>query len=653
MKIKPLKGWFSLFFIFLSLQLFALTTKNDQIVDSAGNPIELKGVNWFGFNNQSTMVDGLWTGPDQLSLDFATVVYRMQLLGFNAVRLPFSFQDLFNLPPRNFTQSCTFDSQSDIQASVTDPSVPVDGKTIPPQVAPPQRQAGMCNSYLPNDTTLNRFLWVVNFFAQNGFYVLIDNHLREDQTVLQSPQQWVQDWVKLVTAISQDPVSKEKLMIDLLNEPDNFGIRWEASGSTPALKDLYLSAMDAIYAVNPDALFFIEGTGQGGIGANWGDGFATDPQLIQQNGLSDPNPFFQALLQKPYLNQVVISPHVYPPSVTNASTNYFGPGLWNRLTESFGYLTQQGYCFGGTCKIFPVALGEFGSRFSDSRDLQTMPDLAAYFNNTGAAADGKHHKISSWFYWSWNANSGDTGGIVADNWRDIIWQKVEYLTTIGLTPWYKSNTPVKTGTLCLSVKATDGLSASNLKPFSVGNYTFNVTAFDTPVCQSVAVGDYTVNAPQLVVGNQTFTAASQSTTVLEGQTSTVELTYQASVTPPPPPGAFAVTVQVGTPWQSAPNVYENVLNFYVKNTGSTAVTVPWTLAVTNNAYTGVAQAWNMNVKSTSNGTITAEVPADWEALQPNGGNTVNVGMIITSSSTDFTPANVTINGSPVTLTVTH
>ena len=38
------------------------------------------------------MVGGLWAGDTSLTQDFATVVWRLKLLGFNAVRLPFSFQ---------------------------------------------------------------------------------------------------------------------------------------------------------------------------------------------------------------------------------------------------------------------------------------------------------------------------------------------------------------------------------------------------------------------------------------------------------------------------------------------------------------------------------------------------------------------------------
>ncbi len=67
-----------------------------------------------------------------------------------------------------------------------------------------------------------------------------------------------------------------------------------------------------------DVLFLIEGAGQGALGKNWGDGSATDPTIISARGLSDPNPFFSALLQKPYLSQVIIGPHVYPPSISMA-----------------------------------------------------------------------------------------------------------------------------------------------------------------------------------------------------------------------------------------------------------------------------------------------------------------------------------------------
>lgn len=44
--------------------------------------------------DRNTAPDGIWYGSTALSRDVATIVRRMQLLGFNAVRLPFSFSDL-------------------------------------------------------------------------------------------------------------------------------------------------------------------------------------------------------------------------------------------------------------------------------------------------------------------------------------------------------------------------------------------------------------------------------------------------------------------------------------------------------------------------------------------------------------------------------
>lgn len=60
------------------------------------------------------------TGQTSLTKDFSTQIYRQQLLGFNAVRLPFSFKD-FSLPGRTDYNQCIQASDADIIASVTPP----------------------------------------------------------------------------------------------------------------------------------------------------------------------------------------------------------------------------------------------------------------------------------------------------------------------------------------------------------------------------------------------------------------------------------------------------------------------------------------------------------------------------------------------------
>ena len=82
--------------------------------------------------------------------------------------------------------------------------------------------------------------------------------------------------------------------------------------------------------------------------------------------------------------------------------------LWRRYLN-----IAPGYCnAAGICHTFPIAVGEFGTRMTDARDLLMMPQLANYFNNVGNGRDGLHAPITSWFWWCWNANSADTGGMV-------------------------------------------------------------------------------------------------------------------------------------------------------------------------------------------------------------------------------------------------
>ena len=45
--------------------------------------------------------------------------------------------------------------------------------------------------------------------------------------------------------------------------------------------------------------------------------------------------------------------------------------------------------------------------------LQAMTSIRDYAMNLGGGNDGKHAVLAGWFWWSWNANSGDTGGLVS------------------------------------------------------------------------------------------------------------------------------------------------------------------------------------------------------------------------------------------------
>ena len=69
----------------------------------------------------------------------------------------------------DYTEKCTVADAAEVEASVTPPKamaqgVFANGQPQPPQTPPPVSD-GVCNDYLPNDSTYNRYVWVVRCAA--------------------------------------------------------------------------------------------------------------------------------------------------------------------------------------------------------------------------------------------------------------------------------------------------------------------------------------------------------------------------------------------------------------------------------------------------------------------------------------------------------
>jgi hypothetical protein len=63
---------------------------------------------------------------------------------------------------------------------------------------------------------------------------------------------------------------KDRVFVDLLNEPDSMGIGWEPANGKPGARELYLGAMDALHDLSSEGwLYVVEGTGQNSFGLNW------------------------------------------------------------------------------------------------------------------------------------------------------------------------------------------------------------------------------------------------------------------------------------------------------------------------------------------------------------------------------------------------
>ena len=152
----------------------------------------VRSVNYFGFENGMTMVDGLWANTrDALIADFATVVWRMKLLGINAVRLPFSFLEFSKTPQSIVWPSCGGIDPNRVRSNVIPPGMNVPASAVPPPLptaANVSRTPGVCNQYVYSQTTRGRLLWVTKFLADNGFYVILDDHLVSEQKRERRPQ---------------------------------------------------------------------------------------------------------------------------------------------------------------------------------------------------------------------------------------------------------------------------------------------------------------------------------------------------------------------------------------------------------------------------------------------------------------------------------
>lgn len=67
----------------------------------------------------------------------------------------------------------------------------------------------------------------------------------------------------------------------------------------------------------------------------------TDKAVLQEKNLSDPNAFFTALVAKPYKNRVVLSPHLYGPSLSNNTYN-IGVPQWKTYANSWCVALRAG-----------------------------------------------------------------------------------------------------------------------------------------------------------------------------------------------------------------------------------------------------------------------------------------------------------------------
>lgn len=377
-------------------------TDGRQLLDADNQPVRMTGINWFGLETANYAPHGLWSRGYKDMLD------QMKSLKYNTLRLPFSSQ--------------LFDSGS------TPNSIRYD---LNPDLA------GLSGIQI-----MDR---VIDYAGQIGMKVLLDRH-RPDSggqsalwyTSAYPESRWISDWRMLAQRYLGNTTV---IGADLHNEPHAIqgggGANW---GSGDTATDWRLAAEragNAILAVNPNWLIVVEGVSEyDGDGYWWGgnlQGAATAPVRLN------------------VANRLVYSAHDYATSVfaqdwfSDPSFPANMSAIWDR---NWGYLFKN--------DVAPVLLGEFGTTLADPRDQTWLRTLMAYLG-TGTDA-------ISFTFWSWNPNSGDTGGILNDDWTTVNTTKQAYLNPYLIAPDGGTGNPQEPETSCrVSYSANDwgtGFTAS-------------------------------------------------------------------------------------------------------------------------------------------------------------------------------------------------
>jgi endoglucanase len=340
-------------------------TRGADIVDSNGAVVRLTGINWFGFETANFAPHGLWQRGMGSFLD------QIAALGYNVIRVPFSNQ--------------LFDA----------------GST-------PNGIDFSANPELMGRSGIEILDELIAQAGARGLRIVLDRH-RPDSSAqselwytAQVPEaRWISDWEMLATRYFGNTTV---IGADLHNEPHG-AATWGDGNVATDWRAAAERAGNAILAINPDWLIFVEGVETVGSTHNWWGG-----------NLSAAGQF-PVVLAVP--NRVVYSPHDYPASVYQQPW-FSDPAYPNNLAgvweQNWGYLSAT--------DTAPIWVGEFGTRYSTNVDQLWLQSLASYVGDRGM----------SFAYWCLNPNSGDTGGILQDDWMTVNQDKQAVLDPILAPP---------------------------------------------------------------------------------------------------------------------------------------------------------------------------------------------------------------------------
>jgi endoglucanase len=302
------------------------------------------------------------------SRNWRDLMAQIRDLGFNTIRLPFSSQ---LLDPGSTPSSIDYDLNPDLRG--------LTGLQIMDKVVGEARVLGL-------KVILDRHRPVCG--AQSPLWYT--DHYSEAR--------WIADWVMLARRYAGNDAV---IGADLHNEPHERATWGDGNPAT----DWLLAAEragNAILRANPNWLIIVEGIEHNGPSDYywWGGNLAAAGAAPVR--LAVPH-------------RLVYETHDYGPEIWGQ--RWFNdpefpdnlPALWDR---HWGYLARQG--------IAPVLVGEFGGvNVTSGKEGAWIHALIGYIRAHGL----------SYTYWCMNPDSGDTGGLLQDDWKTVNPAKLALLRT--------------------------------------------------------------------------------------------------------------------------------------------------------------------------------------------------------------------------------
>jgi endoglucanase len=334
-----------------------LSTSEANIIDRNGKTVLLRGVNWFGIETENHAPHGLW------ARGYQEMLQQIKSLGYNTIRLPFSVQMLSE------------DKLKGIDYSIGS------------------------NRALAGKSPIEVMDEIIQEAGRQGLLILLDSHRLNDQRIPElwygdgyTEEDWIKSWQQLTERYKNQP---NVIGADLKNEPHG-SATWGTGDRTTDWRLAAEKAGNAILKINPHWLIVVEGVEEGVPGQkakkHWMGG--------NLEGVR------RAPVRLKVKNQLVYSPHEYGPGVFDHlwfSDPSFPKNLSTIWENSFFYIHRQ--------KIAPIFIGEFGGRNVDDKTTEGR------WQNT--FVDFIKQNNLSFAYWSLNPNSGDTGGILMDDWNQV------------------------------------------------------------------------------------------------------------------------------------------------------------------------------------------------------------------------------------------